>query len=303
MTATQSSKPRRLRELLRRSVTVVPGAFNALTAMAIEQVGFEVLYVSGAALSASRGLPDIGLLSMAEMVTEARQIAGSVGIPTIVDADTGYGPPLTVMRTVRELETAGVAGLQLEDQENPKRCGHLAGKRLVSVPEMAMKVAAAVAARRDPDFVVIARTDARAVEGLDGAVRRALAYVAAGADVIFPEALESAEEFRAFADALSANDAKIPLMANMTEFGRGPALTAADLEAMGYSLVLFPVSTLRVAMKSIEQLLLELKTRGTPQRLLGQMQTRQELYDLLRYSAYEAQDNALKDRHGQEEPH
>jgi methylisocitrate lyase len=295
------SKARRLRELLRGPARAVPGAFNALTAMEIERYGFEALYVSGAALSASRGMPDIGLLSMTEMVTESRQIAATVGIPAIADADTGYGPPLTVMRTVQEFEAAGLAGLQLEDQENPKKCGHLAGKRLVSVSEMARKVAAAVEARRDPDFVIIARTDARAVEGLEGALHRAVAYVQAGADAIFPEALESVDEFRSFAQALMTRGVKVPLMANMTEFGKSPSLTVGELTGLGYSLVLFPVSTLRVAMKAIEGLLTELKRAGTQQGALDQMQTRQELYDLLRYSAYEARDKALKERHGREE--
>jgi methylisocitrate lyase len=218
----------------------------------------------------------------------------------LADVDTGYGPPLNVMRTVREFEEAGVAGIQMEDQENPKKCGHLSGKRLVAATEMAEKIAAAARARRDPAFVIVARTDARAVEGPDGAVRRAVAYVKAGADAIFPEALESADEFKAFAQALSTQGLKVPLIANMTEFGKSPSLTVKQFEALGYSVVLFPVSALRAAMKAMEVMLADLKTNGTLQPWLGRMQTRQQLYDLLRYAEYEQQDKDLHDRHGKE---
>jgi methylisocitrate lyase len=295
------SKARRLRNLLGGPATAVPGAFNALTALLIERLGFRALYVSGAASSASRGVPDIGLLSMTEMVADARSVAASVRIPALADADTGYGPPLNVMRTIQEFEQAGLAGLQLEDQENPKKCGHLPGKRLVPLSEMAIKIGAAVAARRDPEFVIVARTDARAVEGLDGAVRRAVAYVEAGADAVFPEALESAEEFRSFAKALSREGVKVPMIANMTEFGRSPSLTVRQLDALGYSLVLFPVTALRVAMKAIETMLADLKATGTQQAWLERMQTRQQLYDLLGYAAYEARDKELLERYGEEE--
>jgi methylisocitrate lyase len=295
------SKARQLRDLLGGPATAVPGAFNALTAMLIERLGFRALYVSGAASSASRGVPDIGLLSMTEMVDDARSVAGAVRIPALADADTGYGPPLNVMRTIQEFEQAGLAGLQLEDQENPKKCGHLPGKRLVPLSEMATKIGAAVAARRDPEFVIVARTDARAVEGLDGAVRRAVAYVEAGADAVFPEALESAEEFRSFAKALSGEGVKVPMIANMTEFGKSPSLTVRQLDALGYSLVLFPVTALRVAMKAIETMLADLKVTGTQQPWLERMQTRQQLYDLLHYAAYEARDKELLEHYGGEE--
>ena len=277
----------------------MPGAFNALTAMQIEAAGFEAVYISGAGLSAARGLPDIGLLSMTEVVAEAGAIARAVGVPALADADTGYGPPLAVMRTVREFEQAGLAGLQLEDQEDPKRCGHLPGKRLVPVSEMTQKIAAAVQARRDPEFLLIARTDARAVEGLDAAIRRAQAYARAGADAIFPEALESAEEFRAFAQGLSRAGVTVPLMANMTEFGKTPYLSVDEFESLGYRLVLFPVTALRVAAKAIEDMLAELKRRGTQQASLARMLTRQQLYDLLRYTDYEKRDQELHERYGQ----
>ena len=294
------TKPRRLRELLAHRMVVMPGAFNALTAMQIERAGFDAVYVSGASLAAARGLPDIGLLSMAEVVSDAGTIANAVAIPALVDADTGYGPPLAVMRAVREFERAGLAGMQLEDQESPKKCGHLPDKRLVPASEMARKIGAAVDARCDPDFLIVARTDARAVEGLDAAVQRAREYVHAGADALFPEALESAEEFRAFAQWLTKEGIKVPLVANMTEFGKTPYLNVKEFEDLGYRIVLFPVTALRVATKAIETMLEELKTKGTQQDSLSRMHTRQQLYDLLRYSEYEKRDRDLQERYGGE---
>ena len=292
------SKPRRLRELIAQGTVVLPGAFNALTAMQIERAGFDAVYVSGAGLAAARGLPDIGLLSMAEVVADAGAIARSVAIPALADADTGYGPPLSVMRTVEAFEQAGLAGIHLEDQESPKKCGHLPDKRLVSVAEMAQKIGAAVQARRDRDFLIVARTDARAVEGLDGAVKRARAYVDAGADAIFPEALESVEEFKAFAQAVKKEGVTVPLVANMTEFGKTPYLTIKEFETLGYRLVLFPVTALRVATKAIEAMLDELRSLGTQQRSLDKMQTRQRLYELLRYAEYEKWDDDIEKRYG-----
>ncbi len=280
---------------------MMPGAFNALTAIQIEGAGFEAVYISGAGLAAARGLPDIGLLSMTEVASDAGTIANAVSIPALVDADTGYGPPLAVMRAVREFEQRGLAAIQLEDQENPKKCGHLPGKRLVSTSEMAQKIGAAVEARRDPDFVIVARTDARAVEGLDASVRRAREYARAGADAVFPEALESAEEFRAFAQGLSKEGIKVPLVANMTEFGKTPYLTVREFEDLGYRIVLFPVTALRVATKAIETMLAEVKALGTQQGLLNRMHTRQQLYELLRYSDYEKRDKDLHERYGREE--
>ncbi|WP_447974438.1 methylisocitrate lyase [Nitrospira sp. Kam-Ns4a] len=294
------TKARRLRELIARGPVVLPGAFNALTALQIERAGFEALYVSGAALAASRGLPDIGLLSMSEVVADARTIANAVALPVLADADTGYGEPLTVMRTVREFERAGLAGLHLEDQELPKKCGHLPGKRLVTPDTMAAKIAAAVRAREDPDFLIVARTDARAVEGLEGAVSRARCYVEAGADAVFPEALESQDEFRGFAEALARDGVKVPLLANMTEFGKTPYLTVEEFAALGYRLVLFPVTALRAAAKAVEGLLIELKHLGTQRESLGKLQTRQQLYDLLRYADYERVDRDLHERHGRD---
>jgi methylisocitrate lyase len=280
------TKRRRLRELIAKRTVMLPGAFNALSAMQIERAGFEAVYVSGAALAAARGLPDIGLLSMTEVVSDAATIAQAVAIPALADADTGFGPPLAVMRTVREMERAGLSGIQLEDQDLPKKCGHLPGKRLVSQAEMVGKIKAAVEARLDPDFFIVARTDARAVEGIAAAVERAQAYADSGADAIFPEALESPEEFRMFARQLGATGLKVPLVANMTEFGKTPYLRVSEFEDLGYRIVLFPVTALRIAAKAIEIMLTELKSAGSQHALLERMQTRQQLYDLLRYDEY-----------------
>ena len=232
-------------------------------------------------------MPDIGLVTQTEFAEQARYLARAVDIPVISDADTGFGAAVCVGRTVSLYEAAGLAGLHIEDQEFPKRCGHLSGKSLVSVEEMAGKIRAAVAARQDPDFVIIARTDARGVEGFDAAVARARAYLQAGADMIFPEALESASEFARFADAIDA-----PLLANMTEFGKSPLLTAAELGKMGYAAVIFPVTLFRVAMRAVETALAELAQNGSQQTFLDRMQTRAELYDLLGYKDYEARDQA-----------
>jgi len=283
----RSTKPRRLRELIAKRTVVLPGAFNALSAMQIERAGFDAVYVSGAALAAARGLPDIGLLSMTEVISDAATIANAVAIPALADADTGFGSSLSVMRTVRELERAGLSGIQLEDQDMPKKCGHLPGKRLVPRAEMVGKIKAAVEARLDPDFIIVARTDARAVEGIAAAVERAKAYVDAGADAIFPDALESAEEFQTFARQLAKTGLKVPLVANMTEFGKTPFLRVSEFEEIGYRLVLFPVTALRIAAKAIETMLTELKSAGTQIALLERMQTRQQLYELLRYDQYE----------------
>jgi methylisocitrate lyase len=225
-----------LRRLLERERAVaMPGVFNGLTALLATRAGAEALYLSGAALSASMGLPDIGLLTVDDAVRTVRQITRVAHAPLVVDADTGFGGALSVMRAVRELEDAGAAAIQIEDQEDPKRCGHLDGKRVTDIARMEEKVAAAVAARRE--VVVIARTDARATEGMDGAIRRGLAYREAGADVIFPEALESEDEFAALSEAVPG-----PLLANMTEFGKSPNLSVVRLQDLGYRLVIFPVS-------------------------------------------------------------
>lgn len=269
----------RLRAGLRDHTVVMPGAFNALTARAIEQAGFEAAYLSGAALANSLlGVPDVGLTTLSEAAWHAARCAAVTTLPIIADADTGFGGPENAARTVQEFERAGLAGLHLEDQEFPKRCGHLPGKRLVPVDEFCEKIAVAVAARRDPDFLIIARTDARGVTSYDEAVERAQAYVAAGADMVFPEALEGRDELARF-----ARDVPVPLLANMTEFGKTPALTVAELSELGYRIVIFPVTLQRIAMKAVIDALHELKSQGTARGLLDKMQTRQELYDLLGY--------------------
>jgi methylisocitrate lyase len=288
------TRTRRLRELMAAGTVVAPGAFNAVTAMAAERIGFEAVYISGAGLADGvAGFPDIGLLTLTEVVQQARYIADAVAVPAICDADTGFGEVVNVRRTVREFEQAGIAGIHLEDQESPKRCGHLAGKRLIEPAEMARKIAAAVEARRDPDFLLIARTDARSVSGLEDAIARAQLYLQAGADVIFPESLESAEEFARFAQAVGATHASPLLLANMTEFGRTPLLTVEEFAAMGYRLVIFPMTAFRVMMRAVIDALTELKRSGTQRDLLPRMQTRRELYDLLRYADYERLDRAI----------
>ncbi|MGE0027737.1 MAG: methylisocitrate lyase [Thermoleophilia bacterium] len=256
----------------------MPGAFSPLVAMAIEDAGFEGVYVSGAALSADLGLPDVGLTTLSEVADRGGRIAAATSLPALIDADTGFGDALNVARTVRLLEDAGLAGCHLEDQVGEKRCGHLDGKTLVDEGEMCARIAAAVAARRDPGFVICARTDARGPEGLDAAVRRALAYVAAGADMVFPEALADADEFAAVRRAVP-----VPLLANMTEFGKSRLLGAGELASLGINAVIYPVTTLRLAMGAVEDGLREIAGDGTQEALLPRMQTRARLYELLGY--------------------
>jgi methylisocitrate lyase len=268
-----------LRRAMKQGCVTMPGAFNAATARLIERAGFPAVYVSGAGLAnATAGVPDVGLLTLTEVAQLAGYIADAVRIPALADADTGFGGAENVARTVRTFERVGLAGMHLEDQSFPKRCGHLAGKELIPLEEMTAKIAVAAKARCNRDFLLVARTDARSVEGFDAAVRRAHSYLNAGADAVFPEALESAQEFREFARRVRA-----PLLANMTEFGRSPLLSARQLAAMGYRIVIFPLTTFRVSMKAAERCLSELKRRGTQRSWLDRMQTRQELYDLLGY--------------------
>ena len=276
---TQKTRTARFRELIALGCVAMPGVPNAGIARQVERAGFDALYISGAGLAnATAGLPDIGLLSLSEVAQLAGYIAEAVQIPAVVDADTGFGGAENVARTIRQLERAGLAGCHIEDQEFPKRCGHLAGKSLVDADEMAGKIEAAVAARSDPDFLIIARTDARAVEDFEQTIGRALHYIEAGADAIFPEALQSEQEFRDFAAAV-----RVPLVANMTEFGKSPLLSMDDLRDFGYRMVIFPMSAFRVAMKASEKFLRDLKMRGSQAEWIDEMQTRQELYELLDY--------------------
>lgn len=282
---TSQSRARRFRAELQRDTLAVPGVFNAFSARLVEDAGFPAAYLSGAGLAASRALPDIGLLTMTEVVTETRYVTQRVQIPVIVDADTGFGERHQVYRTVQELESAGAVGIQLEDQVLAKRCGHLPGKTLISCENMCQKIQSAVEAKQNRDLVIIARTDARAVEGLDGAIERARAYTAAGADAIFPEALQSVREFQTTAKALKYSGSI--LVANMTEWGQTPYMTVKEFSGMGYHIVLFPMTVFRVMAKEGRAALLELQKQGTQQAFLDRMQTRQALYKVLDYQKYE----------------
>ncbi len=280
---------RRLRERLAAGgIVVLPGAFNPLSAMLIERHGFEAVYLSGAVIAADLGLPDVGLTTGSEVAARAAQIARVTDLPTIVDADTGFGGPMNVARTVQLLEDAGVAGLHLEDQVNPKRCGHLDGKAVVERDEAVARLRAAYDARRDPALLLIARSDARAVEGLDAMIDRLRAYVDAGADAVFPEALADAHEFAAVRAAID-----VPILANMTEFGRGESLRVDQLNDLGVAMVIFPVSLLRLAMGAADRALVTLRDEGHLGGLRDQMQTRQELYDLLDYASYTTFDDSV----------
>src|SRR6476659_7855313 len=273
------STPTRLRQLIERGCVAMPGVFNASMGRMVDRAGFDAVYISGAGVcNATAGVPDVGLLTMTEVAQLAGYVARAVKIPAIVDADTGFGGAENAARTVEEFERAGLAGCHIEDQEFPKRCGHLAGKTLVEVEDMNAKLAAAAAAKRNKDFLLIARTDARAVESFAKAVERAQSYLAAGADAIFPEALQSEEEFRDF-----AKEVKAPLLANMTEFGKSPLLSLVRLEELGYRIVIFPQTAFRVSMVAAGQMLRDLKTSGTQDGWLDRMQTRKELYELLDY--------------------
>ena len=273
------SKGAALRSLIKRGCVAMPGVPNAAFARQVERAGFSAVYISGAGLAnATAGVPDVGLLTLTEVAQLAGYVAKAVKVPALVDADTGFGGAESVGRTIFELERAGLAGCHIEDQEFPKRCGHLAGKTLIPTEEMVEKIRAAVRARSDKDFMIMARTDARAVEGFDQAVARALKYVEAGADAVFPEALQTPDEFKAFAQKVD-----VPLLANMTEFGKSPLLSLSALEELGYRMVIFPMSAFRVAMGATEKFFRELKERGTQAGWVENMQTRKELYEMLEY--------------------
>ena len=258
-----------------------PGVFSPLVAKLVAELGFDGVYVSGAVLAADLGLPDIGLTTLTEVGGRGAQIAGVTDLPTLIDADTGFGEPMSAARTVTVLEDAGLAGCHLEDQVNPKRCGHLDGKAVVPAGEMIKRLRAAVSARRDPNFIVCARTDAAGIEGLPATIERAKAYADVGADLIFTEALSTAGEFEQFRAAVDT-----PLLANMTEFGKSPLLSAQQLSDIGYNMVIYPVTTLRLAMHAVEAGLREIAETGTQSGLIDRMQHRSRLYELLRYAEY-----------------
>ncbi|GAA3215220.1 methylisocitrate lyase [Streptomyces thermocoprophilus] len=268
----------------------MPGAINPLSARLIQDTGFDAVYLSGAVLAADLGLPDIGLTTSSEIAARAQQTTRVTDLPVLIDADTGFGEPMNAARTVQLLEDAGLAGLHLEDQVNPKRCGHLDGKTITTREEMVRRIRGAVDARRDPDFLLMARTDARSVEGLDAAIERAKAYVDAGADAIFPEALADVSEYEAFREAVD-----VPLLANLTEFGKTPLLDVRTLENLGYNIALYPVTLLRIAMGAVEDGLRTIAAEGTQESLLPRMQTRSRLYELLGYDEYSAFDSSVFD--------
>lgn len=281
----------RLRRLLSGKKTIAtPGVFNPAVALLAEEVGFECLYFSGAAFANSLGLPDLGVTTLSEVAEAVGRISAAVpSLPLIVDVDTGFGEAVNVSRTVREMERAGAAAIQIEDQVMPKRCGHLEGKEVVEPAEMAKKIVAAKAAAKKTGLVIIARTDAVETEGLDGAIERARLYRKAGADVIFPEALRSRREFIEFAKKVDG-----PLLANMTEFGKTPYLSLSDFSRLGgaYKLVIFPVTAFRVAMKAVRESLTELSRSGTQKALLQKMLTRDEFNELIDYRSLERSDRA-----------
>jgi methylisocitrate lyase len=278
----------RFRKLLESNAILrIPGAHNGMAALQAKAAGFEALYLSGAAMTASMGLPDLGIITVDEVAFFIRQVARASGLPVLVDGDTGYGEALNVMHMVRVFEEAGVGAVHIEDQLLPKKCGHLNDKKLADAHDMAAKVAAAANARRH--LYLIARTDAAASEGLDGAVARAKLYLEAGADAIFPEALNTAEMFRAFAERMPG----VPLLANMTEFGKTPFFTGSEFEAMGYAMVIWPVSALRVANKAQEKLYTAIARDGGAHKLVDHMQTRAELYATIGLHDYEALDASI----------
>lgn len=288
-TVTPAQKRERFRELLAApEIAQFPGAFTPLSTKLIQEQGFEGVYISGGVLANELGLPDIGLTTLTEVATRAGQIARSTDLPCLVDADTGFGEPMNVARTVQELEDAGLAGCHIEDQFNPKRCGHLDGKSVVDTATAVKRIRAAVAARRDPNFVVMARTDIRGVDGFDAAVERAQALAEAGADVIFPEAMADLSEFERMAEALD-----VPILANMTEFGKSELFTKQQLQDAGVSMIIYPVSLERQAMGAIERLLTTIREDGTQQAQVENMLTRKRLYELVDYTGYNQFDTGV----------
>jgi methylisocitrate lyase len=287
--STPKSRRQRLRTgLSSGSLLRFPGAINPLSARLIEELGFEGVYLSGAVISAELALPDIGLTTQTEVVGRAAETARVTNLPVLADADTGFGEPVNVGRTVQLFEDAGAAGCHIEDQVNPKRCGHLDNKEIIEPVDMARRISAAVGARRDGDFVVCARTDARALEGLEGAIERARRYVDAGADMIFPEALADAGEFEQFRQAID-----VPILANMTEFGKSELLTVDTLSGLGVNVVIYPVTLLRVAMGAIERALGTISSEGSQAGLVAEMQTRKRLYELVDYEGYNSFDDSV----------
>ncbi|KMY49892.1 methylisocitrate lyase [Peribacillus loiseleuriae] len=285
--STQADLANRFRKLIEApGILQIPGAHDAMAGLVAKKTGFKALYLSGAAYTASRGLPDLGIVSSDEVARRARDIVRATDLPILVDIDTGFGGVLNVARTAREMQEVGVAAVQIEDQDLPKKCGHLNGKKLVSKQEMMQKIK--MIKQVAPSMFVVARTDARAVEGVAAAIERVTAYIEAGADAIFPEALQSEEEFRQFAKQIN-----VPLLANMTEFGKTPYYTAEEFQEMGYQMVIYPVTSLRVAAKAYERVFEQIKQDGTQKGALQNMQTRSELYETIAYHNFEDLDQDI----------
>ncbi len=283
------NKANRLKLLLKSEFLVIPGVFNPFTALLAKKAGFKAIYLSGGALTSSLGIPDIGLLTLDEVVDAVKKIKAVVELPLIVDIDTGFGEPINVYRAVRALEAAGADAVHIEDQRLPKRCGHLGGKEVVEPEEMIKKIKAAIKARKE--MLIIARTDARAVNGLEDAIKRASLYVKAGADMVFPEALTSEKEFIDFSRRIS-----VPLLANMTEFGKTPYITAESFKKMGYSCVIFPVTAFRAGAKAMEKAFNIIAKEGTQANITNDLMTRSEQYDVINYSFYQDLDEELSDK-------
>ncbi len=288
--------PSGFKKLLSEGFIEAAGVFNGMSALLAQQAGFRALYLSGSGVAGAMGLPDLSITTLSEVADETRKITSVSGLPLIVDADTGFGEAINVMRTVRVLEDAGAAALHLEDQVLPKRCGHLNGKKVVEMEEMGKKIMTAIASRHNPDFMIIARTDARSVNGLDDAIERALYYRKCGADMIFTEALESAEEFLEFSSKV-----KTPLLANMTEFGKSPLLSSSELKDLGYSAVIFPLTGFRVALKSLQKTYETLIREGTQRTFIDDLMTRKQFYEVIGYDEYEKDDRDIFNMKGEKD--
>ncbi len=283
-----NSGPHGLRTLLKKGFVVSVGVFNSITAIQAQKAGFTCAYLSGSGVAATMGMPDLSFTTLTEVADEARKITNVTSIPLIVDADTGFGEPLNLSRTVRVMEQSSAAGIHIEDQVLPKKCGHLSGKRVIDEKEMILKIKAAVTARQNDDFVIIARTDSRSVLGLDDAIRRGNMYLENGADMVFPEALESREEFERY-----AKEVKGMLIANMTEFGRSPLLSADELDGLGYKAVIFPLTAFRASLRATQDLYAKLLSSGTQKDMVESIMSRREFYDLIGYSDYEKEDSEI----------
>ncbi|MDP8011323.1 MAG: methylisocitrate lyase [Thermoplasmata archaeon] len=279
--------PKGLRDLLKQKYVMAPGVFNGISAIIAERAGFQAGYLSGSGVAGVMGLPDLSVTTMDEVISDLKKIVSISKLPIIVDVDTGFGETINVIRTVRAMESNGAAAIHIEDQELPKKCGHLPGKKLIPEEEMVKKIIAATEARKNPDFMIIARTDARAVEGFEGAVRRGKLYLEAGADMIFIEALQTKDEFIEYAKQVS------PLLANMTEFGKSPLLSAKELGEMGYKIIIFPLTAFRASLLTMENIYSELKEKESQTSFIDKLMSRERFYEIIGYKDYEEEDKIL----------